>query len=660
MSDSNILWSAEDAVKGQSGMNRYRRWLEKDQQKPFDDYHALWKWSVKNPASFWESIWHYFEVKSHSPYRQVMSDDPMPRARWFEGSMLNYAEHIFRNKTADYPALIFSSERQEPTPMSWDEFENRTAALQAFLKQENIGRNDRIAAFLPNIPEASISLMAAISLGAIWSSCSPDFGAESVLDRFRQIEPKVLIAADGYTYNGKPYNRTEVVAKIAEALPSVEKVILVPYLNKDTGINPISSSVLWEEVMRTPHGELTFTPVPFSHPIWVLYSSGTTGTPKAITHGHGGMLLEHLKYLSLHNDVKPGEKFFWFSTTGWMMWNFVQASLLAGATAVLYDGSPGYPNLERLWKLTKQAGIHHFGTSAPFLLACKKKQLQPGEKYDLSALRSIGSTGSPLPPKGFDYVYEHIKKDVWLCSMSGGTDVCTAWVGGNILKPVAEGEIQCRCLGASMVAYDENGHPIKDEVGEMVLTKPMPCMPIYFWGDDDFERYRSAYFNMYPGVWRHGDWIRITPDDGVVILGRSDATLNRQGVRIGTAEVYRALEEIKGLKDSLIINLELTTGKDFMPLFVVMEGETPLNKSFKAEINHSLKETYSPRHVPDAIYEIPDLPYTLSGKKMEAPVKKLLMGVPVEKAVNKGAMRNPESLDYFIELAKQLSREGSF
>ncbi len=655
MAEPKVLWAAEKATKEQSGLVRYMQWLEQHLKLTFEDYHALWSWSVDNPSEFWESIWQFFHVQSSSPYTQVRSEAPMPRTRWFEGATLNYAAHVFRNKTTAYPALLFCSERrQQPVELSWEAFEDRTAALQAFFKQQQIRQGDRIAAFLPNIPEASVALMATLSLGAVWSSCSPDFGTESVLDRFRQIEPRILIATDGYTYNGKAYDRTAVVKKIAAALPSVEKIILIPYLDEAADAGQLPNALSWKDVLNTPHEELTFTPVPFSHPIWILYSSGTTGLPKAITHSHGGMLLEHLKYLSLHNDVKPGERFFWFSTTGWMMWNFVQASLLVGATMVLYDGSPGYPNLERLWKLADQARIHHFGTSAPFLLACMKKGLRPAENYALSNLRSIGSTGSPLPPEGFDYVYRRIKKTVWLCSMSGGTDVCTAWVGSCILKPVYEGEIQCRCLGAALFAYNDSGEPVDNQVGEMVLTRSMPCMPVYFWGDPDYEKYYSSYFEIYPEVWRHGDWILVTSHGGVVILGRSDATLNRQGVRIGTSEIYRALGRIPAIKDALIINLELPDGKDYMPLFVVLEAPETLTAALKETINRTLKQTYSPRHVPDNIFEAPDLPYTISGKKMEAPVKKILTGKTTDLGRHKGAMRNPESLDYFMDFAKRL------
>lgn len=647
------LWTpSEDFIKN-SNLTKYNNWLKEHYNLLFDNYNELWQWSVDEVPLFWKSISEFFNVQFHSPYKSVMSDDPMPFTKWFEGSTLNYAEHIFRNKTSERPAILFASERKEMTSVSWTELEKQTAALQTYLKQQNIKPEDRVAAYLPNIPQATVSLLATISLGAVWSSCSPDFGSGSVLDRFRQIAPKILIAVDGYTYNGTSYDRIEMVKEISEHLPSVEKIILIPYLNARPDVQGIKNVISWNEVMSTPSQELSFTPVPFSHPIWILYSSGTTGIPKAITHSHGGMLLEHLKYLSFHNDVHRGENFFWFSTTGWMMWNFVQASLLVGATIVLYDGSPGYPSISALWKIARLAPIHHFGTSAPYLIACKKRKLDPESIADLSSLRSIGSTGAPLPPEGFDYVYENIKPDVWLCSMSGGTDICTALVGGNPWNPVYEGEIQCRTLGCSMYAFDDDGKPVTDQVGEMVITRPMPCMPVYFWNDKDFKRYRSSYFEFYPGIWRHGDWITITPEGGLVIHGRSDTTLNRQGVRIGTAEIYRSVDKVADIKDSLIVNIELPHGGDFMPLFVLMQDGKPLTDEIKLAVRKQIREDCSPRHVPDEIVEVPDLPYTISGKKMEAPVKRILMGKAIDKAANPGAMRNPDSLNFFVSFGKE-------
>ncbi len=623
------------------------QWLSDNLQLEFKTYNALWEWSVEHPADFWKSISDYFKVIHHSPYSSIMSDDPMPHTKWFKGSTLNYAEHIFRNATSSHPAILFHSERQPPTAISWETLKQKVAVMQSFFIQQGIQPGQRIAGYLPNIPEATISLLAAMSIGAVWSSCSPDFGSASVMERFQQIEPRILIAVDGYMYNGKAFNRIKDVKTIKAALPSVEKLIRIPLSDSATEEEDIAGSVMWDEVMQMPYGHLQFTAVPFDHPIWILYSSGTTGIPKAITHSHGGVLLEHFKYLGFHNDVKPGENFFWFTTTGWMMWNYLHAALLLGATIVLYDGSPGYPDITTLWRMVAKLPMHHFGTSAPFIMACKKAGILPNAYGDLSALRSVSSTGSPLPQEGFDYVYEKIKKDLWLCSMSGGTDVCTAFVGGCPLLPVYEGEIQCRALGCELYALDEKGNRVTDEVGEMVITTPMPSMPVFFWNDRQFEKYLASYFETYPGIWRHGDWVKITARNGIVILGRSDATLNRQGVRIGTAEIYRAVDNVPWVKDSLIVNIELPGGGDYMPLFVVMKDSYPLTAEIKESIKKALRAAYSPRHVPDEIVAVNDIPYTISGKKMEMPVKRILMGKPLEQSVNTGSVKNPESLEFF-------------
>jgi acetoacetyl-CoA synthetase len=632
----------------------YMDWLYEQKQLLFKTYDELWSWSVEHPADFWESVWQYFKVKSHTPYRRVLSDDSMPNAQWFVGSTLNYAEHIFRNYTDEHPAIIFQSERQGMTEISWADLREQVAAMQAYLKSLGVERGDRVVAFLPNIPEATVAFLATCSLGAVWSSTSPDFGANSVIDRFQQIEPKVLIAVDGYQYGGKAYDKLDVVAELQQKLPTVERVIVLPYLNQNIDLDNIKNSVLWAEATANASADLHFEAVPFEHPIWVLYSSGTTGLPKAITHSQGGVLLEHFKYLAFHNDVHLGERFFWFSTTGWMMWNFVQASLLVGATIVLYDGSPGYPNLKVLWKFTEEAKIVHFGTSAPYLVACMKKGLNPGKDFNLKHLRSIGSTGSPLPSEAFDWCYDRIKSDLWLCSMSGGTDVCTAFVGGCPLLPVYEGEIQSRALGCALYAYDEEGNPVLDEMGEMVITKPMPSMPIYFWNDEDKQRYLGSYFDTYAGIWRHGDWVEVTSRSSLIIYGRSDATLNRQGVRIGTSEIYSAMNKVTEVKDSLIVNLELSGGRHYMPLFVIMQDKRELTDDLKQKINRTLRSAYSPRHVPDEIIAVPDIPYTISGKKMEAPVKKILLGRPIEKAANVDSMRSPEALEFFVEFARQI------
>ncbi|MEM7104733.1 MAG: acetoacetate--CoA ligase [Bacteroidota bacterium] len=651
-----ILWQPSEEFIQNSNLKHYLNWLETRHGFSFDSYEAAWQWSVDYPADFWKSLWEYFEIKSYTPFNTVISGDQMPDMQWFEGSTLNYAEHIFRKATADHPAIIFRSERHEISEMSWESLTTKVASMKAYLASIGVRSGDRVVAYLPNIPEASIAFLAACSLGAIWSSCSPDFGSNSVIDRFSQIEPKVLFAVDGYQYGGKVFSKVEVVNELIDNLPTLERVVYLPYLDEHASTDQISKGILWDDAIAVKGGELTFESVPFGHPIWVLYSSGTTGIPKAITHSHGGVLLEHLKYVAFHNDVKPGERFFWFSTTGWMMWNFVQASLLGGATIVLYDGSPGFPDMNVLWDFAEKAKITHFGTSAPFIVACMKKDMKPGTDFDLSAMRSIGSTGSPLPPDAFAYVYEHIKNDLWLCSMAGGTDVCTAWVGGCPFEPVYLGEIQCRCLGASLHAYDENGQPIINAVGEMVINKPMPSMPIYFWNDEKMKRYTSSYFEMYEGQWRHGDWVKVTDRGTLIIYGRSDATLNRGGVRIGTAEIYRAINKIDEIADSLIVNIDLEGGRDYMPLFVVLgEGKT-LNDDLLLKVKKTLRTECSPRHVPDEVIEIKEVPYTISGKKLEAPVKKILMGVDVEIAAKKDSMKNPGALEFFIEFGKGLDQ----
>lgn len=647
----SILWEAKETVKRKSYLYHYLHWIkEKHTTTPISDYEDLHQWSVDHPKTFWESLWEYFDIISHHPYEAVSDDRPMPDTEWFRGAKINYAEHIFRHSNDSFPALIAKSEIRPTTEISWSQLEKQTALVQQFLRKAGVEAGDRVAAYLPNIPETTISFLATISLGGVWSSCSPDFGADSVLDRFQQIRPKILITTAGYSYNGKIYDRWKIIKQLTEEIPSLEKIIVIPYPAADSSDFPDGRFVSWDLILQGEAPKLTFAPVEFSHPIWILYSSGTTGAPKAITHSHGGMLLEHLKYMAFHNDVHPGERFFWYSTTGWMMWNFVQASLLAGATAVLYDGSPAHPDLNVLWQFAEETGIHHFGISAPFIIACMKEGLQPGKKYDLSSIRSIGSTGSPLPAAGFDWIYENVHPDVWLCSMSGGTDVCTAFVGGCILKPVVEGWIQCRALGVALYSYDEKGRQILNEPGEMVITEAMPAMPVYFWNDPKKKRYKESYFSVFPGIWRHGDWVTIHETGMLMIHGRSDATLNRQGIRIGTAEIYQVMNKIEELEDSLIINLELENGNHFMPLFVKMKSGKSLTDELKEKIRRQLRTTHSPRHVPDIIIQVPDIPYTISGKKMEAPVKKILSGTDPGSALNPDAMRNPESIEFFKNL----------
>lgn len=652
---TQVLWRPDKEFIEQSRLTAFTRWLEERRELKFDSYNALWQWSIEHLAEFWLAIWEYFELESETQFKNIISKDPMPDTHWFLNASLNYAEHVFNQYTKEHPAIVFASERHFAREIPWREMRDTVSRLRSYLKSLGVEKGDRVVAYLPNIPEATYAFLATISLGAVWSSCSPDFGVNSVVDRFSQIEPKVMFAVDGYQYNGKPYDKTEAVNQIMEQVPSVDKLIVIPYLQENVSKKDFQDAVLWENALTIGSEPLEFEEVPFEHPIWILYSSGTTGKPKAITHSHGGMLLEHVKYLALHNDVQPGERFFWYSTTGWMMWNFVQASFLVGSTIVLYDGSPGYPDLNVLWKLAADTGINHFGTSAPFLVACMKQQLEPNKTYDLSKMRSIGSTGAPLPPEAFDWVYEHIHDRVWLCSMSGGTDVCTAFVGGCPWLPVYRGEIQCRGLGVSLFAFNEEGEKVVNEVGEMVITESMPSMPIYFWNDPDKKRYMESYFGVFPKVWRHGDWVKVTDRGTVIILGRSDATLNRLGVRIGTAEIYRALNGIEEIEDAIIVNLELDGGKHYMPLFLKIRTGNILDDDLKKQIRQTLKSECSPRHVPDEIIEAPDIPYTISGKKMEAPLKKILLGMKQSKVLNKDSMRKPEAMEFYRKFAGNLA-----
>ncbi|MFZ1703654.1 MAG: acetoacetate--CoA ligase [Saprospiraceae bacterium] len=641
------LWTPTPSIIQQSQLTQYRWWLEKNLGLTFSTYQELWLWSTEQHELFWQSLIDYFKMIEHGTFSNVTNGKDMPFTRWFEGSKINYAEHIFRQKSFDRPAILHLSEKNlTPENISWNQLERDVATIQQYLISKGVEKGDRVVGYLTNTPHATIAMLATVSLGAIWSCCSPDFGVSSVIDRFRQISPKVLFATDGYLYGGKRFERGQELSDIVNQLETLKSSVYISFIGD---VENVAGSDSWDEILQSSTGShLFFQTVDFNDPIWILYSSGTTGKPKAITHSHGGMLLEHLKYLTFHNDVKIGERFFWYSTTGWMMWNFVHASLLVGATIVLYEGSPAYPDISFLWKMASDLNIHHFGTSAPFIVACMKKGLDVRATYDLSSLRSIGSTGSPLPPEGFDYVYEKIHDKIWLTSMSGGTDVCTAFVGGNISLPVYEGQIQSRTLGCALFALSDDGRKVKQgEVGEMVIVKPMPCMPIYFWNDDESIKYIESYFTVFDGLWRHGDWIKITDEEGIIILGRSDATLNRHGVRIGTAEIYASLNKIEKITDALVVNLELEGGKHYMPLFVVLEEGHVLDEALKKEIAMQLKADYSPRHVPDEIFEVDDLPYTISGKKLETPVKKILLGMAVDRVSNKDAIRNPNSLDYF-------------
>jgi acetoacetyl-CoA synthetase len=656
--EAEILWAPTPEMVERSQLTRYMRWLAENRDLHFTDYHDLWRWSVTEIEEFWGTLWEYFEVISDGPYEQVLAERVMPGARWFEGANLNYAEHIFRGKDEHEVAVVYASELRELSELRWGELREQVGAIREGLRALGVTKGDRVVAYLPNGPEALIAFLATASLGAIWSSCSPDFGPGSIVDRFAQIEPKVMFAVDGYRYGGKDFDRMEVVADVAAQIPSLERVVIAPYLSQSPDLSVLeehpkaASPMTWGQLAGLGSGiELSFERVPFDHPLWVLYSSGTTGLPKAIVQGHGGILMEQLKKGYFHLDAQPGDRLFWFTTTGWMMWNFLIGGLLTSASIVLYDGNPAYPDMGVLWDLAERTGETTFGTSAAYIAACMKDCVEPSKDHDLSRLRSVGSTGSPLSPEGFDWIYEHVGQDTWLFSTSGGTDLCTAFVGGVPILPVYKGELQGRALGAKVEAFDEDGNSVIDEVGELVITEPMPSMPVFFWGDDDGSRYRASYFETYPGVWRHGDWIEITSRGTAIIYGRSDSTINRGGIRMGTAEIYRAVADLPDVLDSLVVDIPKPGTEGWMPLFVVLREGAELNDELTTEIKRRIREHCSPRHVPNEIFQIAEVPRTLSGKVLEVPVKRILMGEPPEKAASRDSLANPAALDYFTELA---------
>ena len=570
--DAQLLWQPPAELVESCRLTAYTRWLGDTRGLEFKGYEDLQRWSVESLEDFWASLWDYFGIESDEPYEAVLADDSMPGASWFGGARINYAEHLMRGKPGDRVAIVHGSELRELQEMTWDELREQVRRIRAGLVRLGVGHGDRVVAYMPNLPETIAALLATASLGAIWSSAAPEFGARSVIDRFAQIEPKVLLAVDGYRYGGKDFDRMGLVAELEREMPSLEHTVVLPYLEGAPDTSGLSKGISWSD-LTAEDGPLEFRRVPFDHPLWVLYSSGTTGLPKAIVQGQGGILLEQLKKMNLHVDLREGDRLFWFTTTGWMMWNFLVGGLLTDAAIVLTDGSPAAHDMKVLWELCERAGVTTFGTSAGFIAACMKEGVKPSD-FDLSKLTAVGSTGSPLSPEGFEWIYEEVGRDTWLFSTSGGTDVCTAFVGGVPTLPVYRGELQARSLGCAVEAWDEDGNSVTDEVGELVITRPMPSMPVFFWGDKDGERYREAYFDMYPGVWRHGDWIRITPRGTAIIYGRSDSTINRGGVRMGTAEIYRPVLALDEITDALVVDVPQDGGESWMPLFVVLrEGE---------------------------------------------------------------------------------------
>jgi acetoacetyl-CoA synthetase len=650
------LWTPPKARADASRLRAFEHYLEQKKGLRFASYDELWRYSVTDVRAFWQAIADYFEVRWRTQPNAVL-EGSMPNAHWFPGGELNYAEHALAGGWSDAPALVFIAEDGTRAEFSRSELASLVSRLRAGLVRAGVGRGDRVAALLPNRPETTALFLAAASLGAVFSSAAPEFGTKSILDRFQQIEPKVLVTVTSYRYGGKRFDRSADVRQIAAGLSTLRATVLVGSSDEagGAGAPPIhdAHAISFDE-FASHEGELSFEPVPFEHPLWILYSSGTTGLPKPIVHGHGGILLEHLKALALHSDLGPSDRFFWYSTTGWMMWNYLVSGLLVGSTIVLYDGSPAYPGLDALWKLAEAEKITYFGTSAPYLIACQKARIEP-KRHDLSSLRAIGTTGAPLPADGFGWVYDRVKSDIALGSVSGGTDVCTAFVLSCPTLPVHAGELQCRGLGAKVEAFDEAGTSVTGEVGELVLTEPMPSMPVFFWGDADGSRLRESYFSKYPGVWRHGDWIKLTERGSAVIYGRSDSTLNRGGVRMGTSEFYRVVEAIPEITDSLVVDTAALEGDAVgkLHLFVVTKSGVSLDAELEKKIKTAVRTELSPRHVPDVILAVPAIPRTLNGKKLEVPVKRILLGARPENVASKDTLANPEALDAFVTLAKR-------
>lgn len=657
-------------------IRRYQDWLKQTRGLSFDSYDALWQWSVQDLPGFWQSIWDYFRIESPTPHHAVLADDRMPGARWFEGAQVNYARQVLRHvepaHAAGFPAVISRNERGEQRELSWPELRRQVASLALHLREQGLQPGDRVAAYLPNIPEAMVAFLAVVSLGGIWSICAPDMGTHAVLDRFKQIEPKMLIACDGVTYGGRDLDRTAVVAELKAALPSVQHVLV----HRTIGTSPAALPTFtpWEKTVARSGAQVdSFEPLwlPFDHPLWIVYSSGTTGLPKPIVHGHGGIVLVLAGAMSLHNDVgcsydpnSWGERYHWYSSTGWVMWNAQVAGLSSGTTCCIYDGSPGgskdKPDWGVLWRFAAELGVTFFGAGAAFFANCMKAGVDLSHYPALKKVRALGTTGSPLSEEVQRWGKQQFENlgvpDIWWCNISGGTDFAGAFIGGNRELPQVPGQMQCRELGAAVEAWNEQGQPVIGEVGELVCTRPIPSMPICFWNDPGDARYLSSYFDVYPGVWRHGDWLKITPDGGCIIYGRSDATINRHGLRMGTSELYSAVEALPEVLDAMVVDLEYLGRESYMPLFVVLRPGVALDAELTARINGAIRTALSPRFVPNEILQVPEIPRTLSGKKQELPIKKLLLGHPLEKVVNKDAMANPQCLDWYVAFARGRAR----
>ena len=656
--ESDLLWTPSAKWAANANITKFIRWLEERRGLSFAGYESLWRWSVSETEAFWGALWDYFDIKSSVPYERVLASGAMPGARWFPGVKLNYAEHVLRCERPGADALLFVYEDATPAGVLWDDFAGAVRIVATRLRALGVKPGDRVVAYAPNIPETMIAMLATAAIGAVWTGCSPDFGSRGVLDRLAQLRSKALFCVGGYRYGGKHFDRREELRGIVEGLSGLELVIDMSRPGPQGELDLPAGTLRWESLLDhapVPGDDFSFEQVPFDHPLWILFSSGTTGLPKPIVHGHGGIILEALKTLQFHVDIHPGERAFFYTTTGWMMWNVVVSMLMTGACPVLYDGHPAYPEVDALWRIADRCGVSFFGASPSYVEIMRKAGVVPKARYALSNLRAIMPAGSPVLPDCTAWFYDNVKSDLWVATGSGGTDVCSGLVGGVPTLPVYAGEILARQLGVAAEAFDDNGVSVIDQVGELVITKPLPSMPVSFWGDETGERYRAAYFEMFPGVWRHGDLIRINARGGCFVLGRSDASLNRHGVRIGTAEIYGALEGIEAIADSLIVNLDLPGGRFFMPLFVKLKSGFELDDALRRRIADTLRREYSPRHVPDRIIEVAELPYTLTGKKMEVPVRQILMGASPDAVLNRNAMANPATLEAFVAYAASQS-----
>ncbi len=651
----DILWRPPANLRDTTEIGRYMNWLRDRRGRGFGSYDELLSWSFADLDSFWATIWDFFAIRAHSPYQRVLGAQEMPGAEWFPGARLNYAEHLVGTEDdLDKVAVVARGQTRPPIELTFAELRDLAARVRIGLQRLGVAQGDRVAAYLPNIPEALAAFIATASLGAVWATCAPEFGARSVVDRFSQIEPRVLLVVGGYGYRDRYVDRRAEVAAIRARLPSLERVVAVPY-----GQARVEDAVGWEELVAES-GPLEFEPVPFEHPLYVLFSSGTTGLPKPIVHGHGGQLIEHKKNLGLGWDLKPGGRLLWFSTTAWMMWNALVSALLLRASIVMLDGDPAWPDLMEQWRLAEQTRPSVMGVSPAYLMACRKAGLMLGRERDLGSIRMLCTAGSPLPAEGYAYVYEQLDPGVLLNNGSGGTDVCSGIVAGSFAQPVYEGEIAGRCLGVDSRAFDAAGNEVVGELGELVITQPMPSMPVAFWNDPAGERYRSAYFDRYPGVWRQGDWIVFTERGSCMITGRSDATLNRGGVRLGTGELYAVVEELPEVIDSLVVHLEDSGGGlGELVLFVVPAAGTQFDERLRARIARALRVQLSPRHVPDTIVVVPAIPRTLTGKKLEAPVKRILQGTPAEVVASRDALAEPAALDGFVDYAARRGESGA-